>query len=241
MSTTRCCRLIDMPERTWRRWQTRARVDEPARGPWPPPVSAAAAAQAAVVSHAEAHPAWGASEGLGDDALGRSPATTLRIMRRRGLILAADYQRKRCQLAAARRAVFVDPPTGPNQVWQLNIWRVRDGRRRDLADRGLHRLLVEVRAGLAPVADRQSARRDRRRRRRDHRSQGPRRPATAGRVDRPGDQRGPTGHDRHRQRRTVPLRPPRRHHRPPGPSSAASGPGPGPPDRTGSGNVASSH
>jgi len=50
-----------------------------------------------------------------------SPATALRIMRRRGLILAADYQRERRQLAAARRAVFVDSPTGPNQVWQLDF------------------------------------------------------------------------------------------------------------------------
>ncbi len=58
MSTTRFCQLIDMPERTWRRWQTRARLDEPARGPWPPqPVSAPV--EAVVVKHAEAHPAWG--------------------------------------------------------------------------------------------------------------------------------------------------------------------------------------
>jgi len=124
MSTTRFCRLIDMPERTWRRWQTRARVDEPARGPWPPPVSAAAAAaaQAAVVSHAEAHPAWVASEGLGDDALGRSPATTLRIMRRRGLILAADYQRKRRQLAAASW-----PPPGGRCSSTRRLDRTRSG------------------------------------------------------------------------------------------------------------------
>lgn len=36
-----------------------------------------------------------------------SQATVLRILRRRGLILAADYQRERRQLAAERRAVFV--------------------------------------------------------------------------------------------------------------------------------------
>ncbi len=56
-----------------------------------------------------------------------SPATTLRIMRRRGLTLAADYQRERRQLAAARRAVFVDPPTGPNQVWQLDFSEFETG------------------------------------------------------------------------------------------------------------------
>ena len=50
-----------------------------------------------------------------------SPATVLRIMRRRGLLLSADYQRERRQLAAARRAAFIDPPTRPNQVWQLDF------------------------------------------------------------------------------------------------------------------------
>ncbi|WP_290512544.1 hypothetical protein [Aeromicrobium sp.] len=38
MSTTRFCQLIDMPERTWRRWQARAGAGEPTRGPWPQPV-----------------------------------------------------------------------------------------------------------------------------------------------------------------------------------------------------------
>jgi hypothetical protein len=39
MSTARFCRLIDMPERTWRRWQARARVGVPVKGPWPAPVA----------------------------------------------------------------------------------------------------------------------------------------------------------------------------------------------------------
>lgn len=46
-----------------------------------------------------------------------SQATVLRILRRRGLILAQGYQRERRQLAAARKAAFVSPPTGPNMVW----------------------------------------------------------------------------------------------------------------------------
>lgn len=57
MSTTRFCTLIDMPERSWCRWQARARAGEPVRGPWPMPV--ATAAEAAVVQHTEAHVAWG--------------------------------------------------------------------------------------------------------------------------------------------------------------------------------------
>ena len=56
MSTTRFCQLIDMPERTWRRHQARARAGMPVKGPWPMPV--AESVEAIVVKHAEAHPAW---------------------------------------------------------------------------------------------------------------------------------------------------------------------------------------
>ena len=122
MSTTRFCTLIDMPERTWRRWQARAKAGEPVRGPWPMPVSTAA--EAAVVKHAEAHVAWGHRKVWAMtryDGHVVSQATVLRILRRRGLILAANYQRERRQLAAARKAAFVSPPSGPNQVWQLDF------------------------------------------------------------------------------------------------------------------------
>ncbi|GGV88291.1 hypothetical protein GCM10015535_39290 [Streptomyces gelaticus] len=37
MPTARFCRLIGVPERTWRRHQARARQGVRARGPWPPP------------------------------------------------------------------------------------------------------------------------------------------------------------------------------------------------------------
>lgn len=33
MSTARFCKLIDMPERTWRRWQAKARQEQPPKGP----------------------------------------------------------------------------------------------------------------------------------------------------------------------------------------------------------------
>ena len=46
----------------------------------------------------------------------------LRVLRRRGLVAkSAGYQRERRQLAAARRAAFLTPPTGPLQVWQLDF------------------------------------------------------------------------------------------------------------------------
>ena len=34
MSTARFVKLIDMPERTWRRWQAKARQDRGPKGPW---------------------------------------------------------------------------------------------------------------------------------------------------------------------------------------------------------------
>lgn len=57
MSTARFCRLIDMPERAWRRWQTNARAGRPPKGPWPQP--SRVAVRDVVVQHAKAHPAWG--------------------------------------------------------------------------------------------------------------------------------------------------------------------------------------
>lgn len=42
-------------------------------------------------------------------------------MRRRGLLQPIDYQGERREHAKARKAAFADPPTGPNQVWQLDF------------------------------------------------------------------------------------------------------------------------
>lgn len=57
MSTTRFCYLIDMPERTWRRWQAKTRAGRQVKGPWPRPARTAALELAR--KHALAHPAWG--------------------------------------------------------------------------------------------------------------------------------------------------------------------------------------
>ena len=43
MSTARFCQLFDMPERTWRRWQAKARAGCRPTGPWPWPRPARAA------------------------------------------------------------------------------------------------------------------------------------------------------------------------------------------------------
>ena len=48
-------------------------------------------------------------------------STVLRALQRTGRVLPVDYQAERRQQAQARRAAFVVPPSGPNQVWQLDF------------------------------------------------------------------------------------------------------------------------
>src|SRR3954451_19384889 len=68
--------------------------------------------------------------GQGDDRLLAAAATSirsvsaaagLRLLREEGLLLEANYQRERRQLAARRKAAFAVEPTAPNQVWQLDF------------------------------------------------------------------------------------------------------------------------
>lgn len=122
MSTARFCQKFDMPERTWRRWQAKARVDQPPLGPWPQP--ARSAARPLTMKHATLHPAWGHRKVwamVRHDGHRVSQATVLRTLRDEGLILPSDYQRERRRLAERRRAAFAKEPTGPNQVWQLDF------------------------------------------------------------------------------------------------------------------------
>ena len=50
-----------------------------------------------------------------------SVSTVYRIMFERGLVHPARYQGERRELAKARRAVFHDPPTRRNWVWQTDF------------------------------------------------------------------------------------------------------------------------
>ena len=122
MSTARFTQLIDMPERTWRRWQGRARAGACPKGPWPQPARTVAAGLAR--KHALAHPAWGHRKiwaMVRHDGHVVSEATVLRLLRDERLIQPAAYQRERRQLAQRRKAAFAAEPTGPNQVWQLDF------------------------------------------------------------------------------------------------------------------------
>lgn len=125
MSTSRFCALFDVPERSWRRYQAQQRGSAPTpgtKGPWPQPVRTAA--RETVAAEAAKHPAWGhrkvwaMARHAGADV---SQATVLRLLRDEGLILPAAYQKERRDLATRRKAAFAAPPTGPNQVWQLDF------------------------------------------------------------------------------------------------------------------------
>lgn len=125
MPTSRWCQKFGVPERTWRRWQAKARCEQPPRGPWPQPVSTPI--RQVVLDHALAHPAWGHRKVwamVRHDGLLVSQSTVLRILREEGLILHAAYQAERRRLAEARKAAFADPPTAPNHVWQLDFTEV---------------------------------------------------------------------------------------------------------------------
>lgn len=122
MSTARFCRLIDMPERTWRRWQTKTRAGVQTKGPWPQP--GRESVRDRVLFHATAHPVWGHRKiwaMVRRDGHVVSEATVLWLLRDEGLILPAHYQRERRKLAERRKAAFAKEPTGPHQVWQLDF------------------------------------------------------------------------------------------------------------------------
>ncbi|WP_099907025.1 IS3 family transposase [Streptomyces sp. TLI_171] len=103
MPTAGLCRLIGAPERTWRRQQARARQGAPTRGPWPRP--ARESVRETARRHALAHPAWGHRKVWAmcrHDGHRVSQTTVLRLLRDEGLLLKANHQRERRQLAARR-------------------------------------------------------------------------------------------------------------------------------------------
>jgi putative transposase len=135
MPISRFAALVGIPRRTYTRWLAKARAGDPAKGPWPAP--AVEAVEPVVEKYAADWPAWGHRKIhalMRADGLDASVSTVERAMRRRNLLQPVAYQRQRRELARARKAAFADPPTGPNQVWQLDfsefettrggIWRI---------------------------------------------------------------------------------------------------------------------
>jgi transposase InsO family protein len=122
MPTSRFTTLVGIPERTYRRWQARVRDGLAPRGPWPTPSQDRF--EQVLVELADLWPAWGhrkIAELARTDGHPVSDSTALRTLKRNGRVLAPDYTRERRDYAAARRAVFVAPPSGPNEVWQMDF------------------------------------------------------------------------------------------------------------------------
>jgi putative transposase len=122
MPISRFCALIGIPRRSYTRWIAKAAVGEVAKGPWPAPVVEAIEPIAA--KYAGDWPAWGHRKihwMMAADGFTASRSSVERAMRRRDLLQPIDYQGERRELAKARKAAFADPPSGPNQVWQLDF------------------------------------------------------------------------------------------------------------------------
>ncbi|MFI1523658.1 hypothetical protein [Kitasatospora cineracea] len=153
MPAARFCRLVGVPERTRRRHRARARQGAQARGPWP------RRARETARRHALAHPARGHRKVWAMcrwDGHRVSRATVLRLLRDEGLLLEANHQRERRQLAARRKAAFATEPTGPNQVWQLDFSEFETtggGTRRPAGCRD-HWSTYELGRHVGPTADR---------------------------------------------------------------------------------------
>lgn len=136
MPVSRFTQLLGIPRRSYTRWRCRSQAgNASAKGPWPAPMLERA--EPIVEKYAQSWPAWGHRKIYGmlaADGYEFSPSTVERAMRRRSLLQPVAYQRERRELAQARKRAFADPPSAPNQVWQLDfseyettsggVWRI---------------------------------------------------------------------------------------------------------------------
>ncbi len=135
MTTARFTRLVGVPERSYRRWQRRQRQGRPPKGPWPCP--SADRIEPTAIQYADRYPQWGSrtiATLMRLDGHHAPDSTVYRALKRTGRVLEVDYQAERRAHAEARRAAFVVPPSGPNQVWQCDftefetrmggVWRI---------------------------------------------------------------------------------------------------------------------
>lgn len=122
MKTAPFCRMLEIPVRSYQRWQKRERDGLPAKGPWPTP--AQDRIEPVAVQYADRYPQWGSrtiATLMRTDGHEAPDSTTYRALKRAGRVLEVDYQAERRAHAEARRAAFVVPPSAPNQVWQMDF------------------------------------------------------------------------------------------------------------------------
>jgi putative transposase len=119
IAVTRFCTLLGIPRATWYRWKS---AGEKRPGRWPAPVVDPLEPLAA--TYAATFAAWGHRKLwalLQADGHHVSMSSVARALARRGLLLPQRYQAERRQLARARRAVFLEPPTRRCRVWQSDF------------------------------------------------------------------------------------------------------------------------
>lgn len=126
LSVQRFCRVVGLAARTYYDRRARHHAGHQVRGPWPTP--ARDGIRAAVIEMALAFPMWGHRKIAWlcrhEHRIELSDATCLRILREAGLVLPVDYARERKNLAAGRRAAFVEPVTRRNRVWQMDFFEL---------------------------------------------------------------------------------------------------------------------
>ena len=103
MSTARFCRLVGLPERSYRRWQQRERQGRPVKGPWPSP--SADRLESTAVDYADRYPQWGSrtiASLMRHDGIAAPNSTVYRTLKRAGRVLEVDYKAERRQHARHR-------------------------------------------------------------------------------------------------------------------------------------------
>jgi transposase InsO family protein len=121
MAVVRFCGRLGIPTSTWYYWRGAFVANRPARR-WPAPVVDAIEESAAAKAHK--YSAWGHRKIwalLRTDGHQLSQASVKRAMARRGLLMPVRYQAERRAHARARRALFDEPPTRRNRLWQTDF------------------------------------------------------------------------------------------------------------------------
>lgn len=129
---------LGIPVSTWYAWRAAHLHGRTVRR-WPARVVDPLEPRAAEEAHKYA--AWGHRKiwaMLRADGVRVSASSVQRALRRRGLLLPRRYHAERRQLAAARRATFVEPPVRRNRVWQADFTEFETSRG------GTWRILVAV-------------------------------------------------------------------------------------------------
>jgi putative transposase len=123
MSVERFTKRLGIPRATWYYWRESALQGRAVKR-WPAPVVDAIAEAVAEHKGTEHGAAWGHRKIYGmlrADGYVVSEASVKRALAKQGLLLPVRYQAERRAMAKARRAVFVDPPTRRNRVWQTDF------------------------------------------------------------------------------------------------------------------------